>query len=73
VAAAQYLNAPPAALGMAYYNLACARARAAAPGDVIGPLRRAIELNSDLAANARRDGDFAALRDGGHLDAMLAR
>ena len=72
VAAAEYLNAPAAARGMAYYNLACARACAAAPGDVIGPLRQAIELNPDLVANVRRDSDFAVVRDSGHLDALLA-
>ena len=72
VAAAEYLNAPAAARGMAYYNLACARAQAAVPGDAIGPLRQAIELNADLIANVRRDADLAALRDSGHLDAMLA-
>jgi hypothetical protein len=71
-AAAEYLNAPAAARGMAYYNLACARAHSAAPGEAIGPLRQAIELNVDLVANVRRDADLAALRDSGHLDAMLA-
>jgi hypothetical protein len=72
VAAAEYLNAPAAARGMAYYNLACARAQAAVPGDAIGPLRQAIELNADLVANARRDADLAVLRDSGQLDMLLA-
>jgi hypothetical protein len=72
VAASEYLKAPAPARGMAYYNLACARARAAAGGDAIGPLRRAIELNAGLVANARRDSDLAALRDSGQLDLLLA-
>jgi hypothetical protein len=72
VAVAEYLNAPAAARGMAYYNLACARAHAAVPGDAISPLRQAIELNADLVANARRDADLAVLRDSGQLDMLLA-
>jgi len=39
VAAAEYLKVPAPARGMAYYNLACARARAAGD-DAIGPLRQ---------------------------------
>jgi hypothetical protein len=72
VTAAEYLKVPAPARGMAYYNLACARARAAASGDAIGPLRRAIELNAGLVANARRDADLAGLRDSGQLDRLLA-
>jgi len=40
--------------------------------DALGPLRRAIELNPDLAANAGRDADLAVLRDSGQLDTLLA-
>jgi hypothetical protein len=71
-AAAEYLNAPAAARGMAYYNLACARAQTADPGAAIGPLRQAMELNADLVANVRRDADLAVLRDSGQLDQLLA-
>jgi hypothetical protein len=70
VAAAKYLRVPAPARGMAYYNLACARA--AAGGDAIGPLRQAIELNAGLVANARRDADLAGLRASGQLDRLLA-
>ena len=100
VAVAEYLKAPDPARGMAYYNLACARAQAEVAGtqavvagtqaeaagtqavvagkqavvacDALGPLRRAIELNPDLAANAGRDADLAVLRDSGQLDTLLA-
>jgi hypothetical protein len=72
VATVEYLTAPAPARGMAYYNLACARAQAAIPGDAIGPLRKAVELNADLVANVRRDADLAVLRDSGQLDPLLA-
>jgi hypothetical protein len=73
VAMASYLNAPEAARGMAYFNLACAEARAARPGDAFGSLRQAIELNPDLRANASRDADLASLRDSGRLDLLLSQ
>jgi hypothetical protein len=72
VATAEYLNVPAPARAMAYYSLACARARAVTSGDAVGPLRQAIELNADLAAKARRDADLAGLRDSGQLDQLLA-
>lgn len=71
LATARYLNVPGAALGMAAYSLACAQARADASADAIGTLTEAIGLNPDLRVNARRDPDLSALRDGGHLDALL--
>jgi hypothetical protein len=73
VAMTGYLNAPEAARGMAYFNLACAEARAARPDDAFGSLRQAIELNPDLRANASRDADLASLRDSGRLDLLLSR
>jgi hypothetical protein len=73
VAMAGYLNAPGAARGMAYFNLACAQARAARPDDAFGSLRQAIGLNPDLRANASRDADLASLREGGRLDLLLSR
>jgi hypothetical protein len=72
VAVAEYLKAPDAARGMAYYSLACALAQPEVGGDALSPLRQAIGLNPDLVANARRDTDLAVLRDSGQLDALLA-
>jgi len=72
VTTAEYLKVPAPARGMAYYSLACARARTVTSGDAIGPLRQAIELNAGLAAKARRDADLADLRDSGQLDQLLA-
>jgi hypothetical protein len=73
VAVAGYLKAPDAARGMAYFNLACAQAQAGHLGDALGSLRQAIELNSDLRANASRDADLAVLRDSGQLEPLLGR
>lgn len=73
VAVAEYLAAPEAARGMAYYNLACAQARAASLDDATRSLQEAILLNPDVAANAQRDADLASLRSGGRLEAVLAR
>jgi hypothetical protein len=72
VAVARYLQAPDPVRGMAYYNLACAQARAQLADDAIGSLRRAIEMNPDLRANAGRDADLAGLRETGELDPLLA-
>jgi hypothetical protein len=71
-AAATYLQAPDAVLGMAYYNLACSQARASLVDDALRSLQRSIGLNLDLVANARRDADLDPLRDGGRLDTLLA-
>jgi hypothetical protein len=73
VAAARYLDAPPAARGMAFYNLACAQARSDRPDAALVPLRRAIRLNRALTVNAARDRDLAVLRERGQLDELLAR
>jgi hypothetical protein len=71
-AAAAYLQAPDAVLGMAYYNLACSQAQANLADEALTSLQRSIGLNGDLVANARRDADLDALRDGGRLDTLLA-
>ena len=70
--AASYLNAPPAARGMAYYNLACAQAQASQPGGALGSLEQAIRLNPDLRANARRDADLDRLRGHTEFPALIA-
>ncbi len=71
LATARYLAAPDPALGMAAYSLACAQAQEDADRTAVGTLAAAIELNPDLAANARRDPDLARLRDSGNLDQIL--
>lgn len=60
-ATAAYLQAPAPARGMASYNLACAEAGAGHLDQAAATLREAISLNPDLAANATRDPDLAAL------------
>ena len=62
VATASYLGAADAACGMAYYNLACAQARAERVDDAARALGEAIALNPDVRANAARDPDLAILR-----------
>ncbi len=61
-ATATYLGAPDAARGMASYNLACAQAGANQLDEAAVTLREAVSRNPDLAANAARDPDLAALR-----------
>lgn len=70
VATADYLGAPAAARGMAAYNLACAHAGAGSPDAAAAALTQAVALNPDLRANALRDTDLAAIRDGGRLAAL---
>ena len=60
-ATATYLTAPAPVRGMASYNLACAQAGASQLDQATATLREAISLNADLAANAARDADLAAL------------
>jgi hypothetical protein len=64
---ARYLGAPPAAVGMAGYSLACAQARAGQPGEAARTLAEAIGANPELRAHAGRDPDLAVLREGGLL------
>jgi tetratricopeptide (TPR) repeat protein len=45
------------------YNLACAEALAGRPEAAVEHVRRAAELRPDLADLARKDDDFASLRD----------
>ncbi len=71
VAAADALDAPAQARGMACYNLACAQARAGQQDQAAGALAEAIRLNPDVRANASRDPDLAILRDTGQLAAAL--
>jgi tetratricopeptide (TPR) repeat protein len=65
LAMARYLAAPPAAAGMAGYNLACAQAQAGQPDQAARTLAEAIKANPDLRANARRDPDLEVLREAG--------
>ena len=45
------------------YNLACAEALAGRADDALAHLRRALELKPEWAEMARKDDDFASLRD----------
>lgn len=65
VRTAEYAAAPPAALGMACYSLACARAVAGLTGAAADALRRAIALNADLRAKSASDPDLTVLRAAG--------
>jgi hypothetical protein len=65
LATARYLGAPPAAIGMAGYSLACAQARSGQPDEAARTLAEAIEANPDLRANASGDPDLAVLRETG--------
>jgi tetratricopeptide (TPR) repeat protein len=71
VTTASDLGAPRPALGMAYYNLACAQARVGDPDEAAEAIAEAIALNPDLRANAERDADLIVLRDSGRLGAVL--
>jgi hypothetical protein len=71
-AAAAYLGAPPAAQGMAFYNLACAQAQASLIGGAVDSLGEAVRLNPDLRVNARRDADLDRLRDNTEFSALIA-
>jgi tetratricopeptide (TPR) repeat protein len=64
---AHYLGAPPAAAGMAYYNLACAQAAIGEDDDAVSSLERAIRLNPDLRGHAQAEPDLAGLREAGRL------
>ncbi|HWF81088.1 MAG TPA: hypothetical protein VN695_10935 [Streptosporangiaceae bacterium] len=72
VLTARYLGAPDPARGMASYNLACAQAGANLLDQAAITLRQAIALNADLARNAKRDQDLAALTGSGFLGTLLA-
>lgn len=72
VLTASYLGAPDPARGMASYNLACAQAGANLLDQAAATLRQAIALNPELAGNARRDQDLAALTGSGLLGSLLA-
>ena len=45
------------------YNLACAEALAGRADDALAHLRRALELKPEWAEMARKDDDFASVRD----------
>jgi len=62
LATARYLAIPAPAEGMAAYNLACALARSGLVEPARSALSDAISLNADLAVNAGRDPDLAAVR-----------
>jgi hypothetical protein len=73
VATAEYLGAPAPVRGMASYNLACARARAARLPEAAAALADAMTLNPDLRANALRDNDLAEVLKTEQVAALLSR
>lgn len=72
VATASYLGVPDEARGMASYNLACAQARAGRLDDAAVTVRATVSDNPGLRAKIGTEPDLAMLRDGGHLDSVLA-
>lgn len=69
---ADYLGAPPMALGMAHYSLACTQATLGQAVQAVGSLERAVACNRDLRDHARSEPDLAELREAGRLTAVLA-
>lgn len=72
LATAQYLGAPPMAVGMARFSLACAQAVAGLEDDAVASLALAVECNPDLREHTRQEEDLRALREAGRLAAVLA-
>ena len=70
LATARYLGAPPAAVGMAGYSLACAQARSGQPDEAARTLAAAIQANPDLRAHASRDPDLATVREAGLVEVL---
>jgi hypothetical protein len=62
VAAAEYLDAPPQARGMALYSLACVDARCGLLDEAAANVQSAMELNADLRDKAASDPDLVRLR-----------
>jgi uncharacterized Ntn-hydrolase superfamily protein len=59
--------------GEAWYDLAVIRLAAGDPNGALTALRRAVELNPNLAAAARGDIDLAALRDNADFNSLIAQ
>jgi hypothetical protein len=72
LATARYLGAPPMAVGMAHYSLACVQALIGRADDAVASLALAVECNPDLREHARQAEDLRPLRDTGRLAAVLA-
>jgi mannose-6-phosphate isomerase-like protein (cupin superfamily) len=53
------------------YEFACLEATAGRPGAALELLREAVAAEPELAAEARRDGDFASLRDSAAFAALV--
>lgn len=68
VATATYLSAPPAALGMTHYSLACAEAVTGQTAAARASLAAAVALNADLSDHASREPDLEPLR----VDGLVA-
>lgn len=71
VTLAGYLQVPDAAQGMAWYNLACAQARAGLLDEAADAARHAAELNPDLRTKLGAEPDLTAVRAGGRLAAAM--
>ncbi len=65
LATARYLGAPPAAVGMAGYSLACAQAGSGRLGEAARTLAEAVSANPDLRDRVDDDPDLAAVREAG--------
>jgi tetratricopeptide (TPR) repeat protein len=54
------------------YNLACCESLAGRTDDALEHLRRAIEIRPELAGLARKDDDFAAIRERPEFESAVA-
>jgi hypothetical protein len=71
LATAGYLGAPPMAIGMAHFSLACIQATLGQADGAENSLRLALACNPDLVTNARSERDLEPLRQTGRLTAVL--
>lgn len=72
LATAEYLGAPPMAIGMAYYSLACTQAVIGRTDEAVRSLELAVASNADLREHASTEPDLGPLRESGRLAAVLA-
>lgn len=71
VATAEYLQAPDASRGMAWFSLACTYAALGTSDGAIDALEHASELNQDLRARIATEPELAALRTDYRVAALI--
>lgn len=73
LATARYLHAPPPALGMACYSLACTEAVCGRLEEAAVTIAEAAALNEDLRQRMASEPDLAPLRSAGKLEQIIAQ